>query len=146
MRTTKMMKSKISINHLQELIIQNHDIAVPDPPTDTVTSLYFSQKSNSTDFIVTTWDKQVRHYRTLNDIIQEDDDDESKKSVMTDQPSIQSKDISIDIPQLIGTQCHDKPVLDACWNGNDANKIYTVGCDRVIRVWDLEKMHSRDGF
>eukprot|EP01084_Bolivina_argentea_P257645 434110_1 len=94
----------------------NDDFVISESPTDTITSIYFSPQNNCNNFAVTTWDKEVRYYKTISE------DSKILSSV-----------------NLVNTQYHNKPVLDSCFNGNNANKLYSVGCDRIIKVWDLEK-------
>lgn len=86
----------------------NRDFEVAGAPTDSISSISFSPKSNL--FVASSWDKKVYLYDAAADAL-----------------SCTAK----------GSTTHEGPALCAAWN-NDGTKIYSGGTDCKARCWDLE--------
>jgi mRNA export factor len=87
------------------------DNAIVSPPADTISSLNFTPVQNSNFIVSTSWSGQVQCWEVGIQGL----------SVMS-QPKAETK--------------HDYP-LDSDWY-TDGTKILTCGCDRTVKVWDLQ--------
>ncbi|CAK9297038.1 unnamed protein product [Gordionus sp. m RMFG-2023] len=90
----------------------NKDLEIPQPPDDTVTALRFispgGMGSQLNYMLASSWDQTVRIWE------------------------LQSTGNCV--PKAM--QKLDAPVLSACWS-DDGTKIFTAGCDKTSRMWDL---------
>lgn len=87
------------------------DAPVQAPPTDTVSSLNFSPAPNSNLLVATSWSNQVQCWDTA-----------IQGNTCASQPKAETK--------------HDLP-LDSSWF-HDGSKVATCGCDKTVKVWDLQ--------
>lgn len=88
----------------------NKSIEVNQPPTDSVSSLNFSPKSNL--LVATSWDNQVRCWEVARD---------SANNVAT-------------MPKA--SIAHDHPVLCSAWK-DDGTTVFSGGCDKQVKMWPL---------
>lgn len=83
------------------------DIPIPNSPSDCVSSLQFTPAPNSNLLIATSWSNDVLCW-----------DVTPSGAVPKDQKK------------------HDLPVLDCTWSA-DGTKVFTAGCDKQVKMWDL---------
>jgi mRNA export factor len=93
------------------------DIQVPSPPSDSVTSLNFTPAPNANYLLSTSWSGQVQVWDTFVQV-----GANNQPSQMAAQPKLQTT--------------HDLP-LDGAWLP-DGSKVVTCGCDRQVKLWDLQ--------
>ncbi|KAG5210863.1 Nuclear pore complex subunit [Trichophyton interdigitale] len=87
----------------------NH-FAVANPPSDVISAVQFSPESESTRFVVSSWDKNVYLY------------------------DLRDENGTIGEGKLIQKFEHRAPVLDVCFGQNE-DELYTAGLD-----WDVKKI------
>ncbi|WJX26296.1 Poly(A)+ RNA export protein rae1 [Trifolium repens] len=87
----------------------NKSIEVNQPPTDSISSLNFSPKSNL--LVATSWDNQVRCWEVARD----------GANVAT-------------MPKA--SIAHDHPVLCSAWK-DDGTTVFSGGCDKQVKMWPL---------
>ncbi|KAL6182739.1 PREDICTED: protein RAE1-like [Fragaria vesca subsp. vesca] len=87
----------------------NNSFEVAQPPTDSVSSLSFSPKSNL--LVSTSWDNQVRCW------------------------DVQKIGTSIAATPK-SSYSHDQPVLCSMWK-DDGMAVFSGGCDRQVKMWSL---------
>ncbi|KAG9160136.1 hypothetical protein Leryth_015035 [Lithospermum erythrorhizon] len=88
----------------------NKSAEVAQPPTDSVSSLSFSPKSNH--LIATSWDNQVRCWE-----------------IMKSGTNVYSA------PKA--AIAHDQPVLCSAWK-DDGTTVFSGGCDKLVKMWPLQ--------
>lgn len=87
----------------------NKSYEVPQPPSDSVSSLSFSPKANH--LVATSWDNQVRCWEVV----------QSGTNVSATPKAFIS---------------HDQPVLCSSWK-DDGTTVFSGGCDKQVKMWPL---------
>ncbi|KAA8650941.1 hypothetical protein EYZ11_001873 [Aspergillus tanneri] len=88
----------------------SNQFTVTSPPSDAISALKFSPESNSTRFVVSSWDKNVYLYE------------------------LRDENGNVGEGKLLQKFEHRAPVLDVCFGANE-DEIYTAGLD-----WDVKKI------
>lgn len=86
-----------------------NDVALPDPPKDSISGLSWSPASNH--LAVSAWDNSVRIYEV-------------------GQQAAQGG-------RIVGGYEHSQPALDVCWS-NDGSKVFSGGVDNAARMLDVQ--------
>lgn len=86
------------------------DTPINQPPDDAISCIKFSPASiPQTYLIASSWNNEIRCWE------------------------IQSQGQSN--PKAV--QKHDAPILSCCWSA-DGTKVFTAGCDKTAKMWDLQ--------
>ncbi|BCR90297.1 WD40 repeat domain-containing protein [Aspergillus chevalieri] len=89
----------------------SNQFTVVSPPSDAISALKFSPDPESTQFVVSSWDKNVYLY------------------------DLRDENGSVGEGKLLQRFEHRAPVLDVCYGAND-NEVYTAGLD-----WDVRRIN-----
>ncbi|KAF5537467.1 hypothetical protein H9Q69_006761 [Fusarium xylarioides] len=130
------------------------DVALSDPPTDTISDLSFSPAPNGPDFLaISSWDNKVRIYEIAANgqsqgrhayehsqpVLNCDFSKDGTKVVSAGaDKNVKVCDLASQQDAVIGT--HDQPVRTCRFFMNDGNPMVVSGSwDKTIKYWDLRQ-------